>query len=95
MDKFSLNEVAVVIRGQGETDPWMEKYIGEEVEVISGLELSERTIDNCYYKVKASDGLVFGATPSSLRKKKPKEEPATWQEIQRLTNWNPTKEVVL
>ena len=90
MDKFGLNEIAI-FRGSG-----------EEIEII-GLPKMQvgrnrrgkmiRSETPCY-SILTQDGFEGWLPESSLRKKKPPEEPATWQEIQEISGWNPTKEVI-
>ena len=91
MDKFEIGEVAIAIS---------DKHSTTECEIVSGLiryegELGHdiRINNNLCDKADSVSGEWFCGLPY-LRKKKPPKEPATWQEIQELTNWNPTEQKV-
>ena len=94
MDKFSLNEIATVAGLIQKTE-----RNGEECEIV-GIDVVSSDGEAFDYAIRYKnipDHEVgfWVIKKENLRKKKPPEEPATWQEIQELTNWNPTKEVAL
>lgn len=89
MAKFEVGEIAIYQNLVGRGQYWN----GEECEVIKplGKYLSNIEPDELVYYVKDGQG-IFSVREDQIRKKKPpKEELSTWEEIQKLTNWNPEK----
>lgn len=89
MDKFKVGEVAIY---QHLTISL--KSNGEECEIIRGLDYHEDSEfpHKLMYITKDANG-IFVVKPENLRKKNPPQELSTWEEVQKLTNWNPSKEV--
>lgn len=96
MDKFEIGEIAVICLGKPSSTDNQSDY------VVDGLECEIIRIGGCGIQANGLPSYVisvdgygeFDIAEHALRKKKPPEEPATWQEIQRLTNWNPTEQKV-
>lgn len=89
MAKFEVGEVAIIT---GAAHPFTH-LIGCEVEITSHPSIVSE------YGV-GYTGIANGRNPhpdyfeeAALRKKKPPEELSSWEEVQKLTNWNPVKEV--
>ena len=90
MSKFEIGDEVVFVDAATE-----HKYlIGEECEILKLLDRSHSTCETpqLYEISLRHNGLLVGCAECCLRKKKPPE--ATWEEIQALTNWNPSKEVI-
>lgn len=96
--KFEIGEVAILIADgnkKGST-----KGCEVECEVIS---IEHEMVGLLGYEI-IIDGDICGSPFSrqgewfvstvSLRKKKPPEGLSSWEEIQKLTNWNPSKQVI-
>jgi len=87
MSKFKINEVAIEIEA------------GKDVEILSRLLAPREYQNNSIYTNGISGYRVLfladntkGFVPERLlRKKKRPEETSSWEEIQKLTNWNPKK----
>ena len=86
MVKFEVGEVAILRNCS------FAEHNGLEC-MILGAGITEGT-----YKVEIPDSpykLVWlGCEESQLIKKKPPQELSSWDEVQKLTNWNPIKEKV-
>ena len=72
---------------------------GMECEIVGSLKMhkSYNRIRGAWkeavgHEVKWSDGKITYQESHYLRKKKPPEELSNWEEIQKLTNWSPTKQ---
>lgn len=84
MDKFSIGESAII------TGPPGSRNIGEEVTVMSRLFKNDNAMVHGVYC-----GNWYGFwEPQYLRKKYPPQEPSTWEEVEKATGWNPTKQGV-
>jgi len=74
-----------------------------EAQIISGPHAPNtcRADDGClnanivYYVNYGNDPTNYGWDAQFLRKKKPPKEDASWDRIQEITDWNPTKIEVL
>lgn len=93
MDKFKKGDIVELIQASEKN-----KYsIGMEYEVVSdcydagGHMAYEIFNEN---DIASAECEYWTAREGQLRKKKPPEEPATWQEIQEISGWNPTKQKV-
>jgi len=85
--KFKTGEIAILINDKNGFHP---ETIGWEVEIKkAGVVISSHD-----YLVIDSTGKLWLAYESELEKKKPPKEDASWERIQELTKWNPTKEKV-
>lgn len=93
MSKFSVNEIAIIIEKGSKYDlinmeceikslpyNWKDGSFGYNVEVLG-------------YPSNGTTGLWF-LEEHELRKKKPPQELARWEDAQEFTGWNPTKEPV-
>ena len=96
MSKFKIGEIVILINVMNEI---FRHQVGTECEIASeryqnnGRVGYDIFIEGDIYPYN-SDGRWF-TLESNLRKKKPpKEELSTWEEIQKLTNWSPNKERV-
>jgi len=95
MSKFKVGEDAVVFCPD-------DNIHNEECVVIGELRRREWDGDGCLKGKSGIDntylvdirGERYCVFPFELRKKPPKEETSSWEEIQKLTNWNPKKEVI-
>lgn len=95
MSKFAKGEIVIFIS----TDvPEHRRFIGEECEVLdvhTGAYANSVSGHNLIYEtsIEILNGLRLWCIEECLRKKKPpKEELGSWEDIQDGTNWNPTKE---
>lgn len=86
MAKFEVGEIAVALGG-------LTRPSEAECEILDvlGKGVYKILVDGCRSTMKDGGWLI---KERHLRKKKPPEEPASWEEIQELTNWNPTKETI-
>jgi len=86
MNKFKVGEIAIIKLDLGGNHL---ETIGRECEIIEAypsINVYKVTIPSI------KDGFDFWkAKGCELRKKPPKEETSSWEEIQKLTNWNPKK----
>lgn len=90
MSKFALGEIAIVAFGPAKNREC-------EVTEINPINNSGERQD---YRIQIN-GFPHPVFPTgwtcdeaTLRKKKPPEEDASWEAVQELTNWNPTKEKI-
>lgn len=81
MSKFKVNEIAIIAPCPGhEIMSGLEKYVGEEVEVISELISNDPEFLRPHYNVLHKDNIKFGVAEHILIKKKPPEEDINWVE---------------
>lgn len=74
--KFKIGEIAVNCSKR--PSHGLEKYVGQDVEIMSAPFQSLHYNQNPYYKVKASDGVIFNSAERILKKKKPPENAREW-----------------
>jgi len=84
MSKFKVGEIAIICSVD------FPEYNGTETEIL-GVFHSGTSSNGVGYRCTIQKR---GWSESALRKKKPPEEKTTWEEIQEITNWNPSKAVV-
>lgn len=93
MDKFEVGEI-VIFTPSSTCHSGLIKYTGEEctVDLPYGSHISGKYV---YYGVIFSDGKEIWTAQHTLRKKKPPQELTTWESVQKITGWNPTKQKVI
>ncbi len=94
MSKFKIGEIAILLRAY---KPENQHLAGADVEIVSSV---RNAISGATYSVMI-DGLKCEALSSingewscleaNLAKKKPPKEAATWEDIQEITGWKPSK----
>lgn len=85
MSKFKVGEIVII---QSKSHP---EYNGMETEII---EILARRVGG--YRCTIEPEYTFmqnGWAESALRKRRPPQETSTWEEVQEITKWNPSKEV--
>jgi len=89
MSKFKVGDVVIFI----DSDRAHHNLIGEECEVLRLLDSSVSSYPTPqFYEISLRDkNRYIGCAENCLRKKKKPEETSSWEEIQKLTNWNPQK----
>lgn len=80
--KFKVGEIVNVVGDINGNNP---HTIGIEVEIISLLN------DRYDYETMDANGISWFARESELRRKKRPEGVSSYEEIEKLVNWNPTK----
>lgn len=93
MAKFRVGEIVVLAWA---VVPKFARRIGEEFTVTAIGTMGTRygLIEPADYEITDRDGKTYAADEWQLRKRRPPEEPGSWSEIEKLTNWNPTKREV-
>lgn len=89
MAKFSVGEMAIIDNCKS-----YPSFIGMECEILSNPYdgIGSITGELCIgYDACLQNGEKHSIAERCLRKKKPPQELTTWEEVQKLTNWNPTK----
>lgn len=91
MSKFKVGEVAIVVNAD-----YHKNHIGRECEIIcvNPVTLSGAPRDyEISIKGIRAPALTNGwyTHESHLRKKKPPQETSTWEEVQEIVGWNPSK----
>jgi len=91
MSKFKVGEAVIIL---GSVYPTSEGEIISEMYEYNGKVGHDVIIlDNVCQSADSVSGEWF-SPEKMLRKKKPPQETTTWEEMQEITNWNPSKESV-
>lgn len=92
MSKFKVGEVAVFISSK--ISPELVGFECEIVDIDVPRHPDGKRFDYAVSFIGAPDHDIAGhwvVSEYQLRKKKPPQEKTTWEEIQSITNWNPSK----
>lgn len=87
-ERFSVGDVCIVVSADLNTN-----RIGEEC-VITSLVSCGGFLCEGECQIKFADGVEGCIRFARLRKRKPPAKTATWEQIERLTNWRPIRETV-
>lgn len=96
MAKFEVGEIAVghnfkiSTHLNGEDLLIVGGYYSYKCDSLNGVPCTPYLLTG--YKVKHPDGGTSVVKESNLRKKHPPQELSSWENIQEITGWNPTKE---
>lgn len=95
MDKFRKDEIAIIAKAilfphfEGlECTILTKAFADEDGDIVHEIEIQG-------YGRTLHDGRKFTIGPEFLRKKKPPQELSTWEAVQKITGWNPTKQKVI
>lgn len=88
MNKFEIGEIAII-----DNSVHKPEFVGMECEIISReiYGIAKGTEYAAYGYIVEINGETHGFVKACLRKKKPPQELSTWEEVEKLTHWNPTK----
>lgn len=96
MSKFKVGDIII-----GQNFIFNLSYNGLEGEVIAAEKIrrtrkrNTNEIDNVLsYLILWSNNNMTAQKEFNLRKKPPKEKTSTWEEVEKISGWNPTKTLV-